>query len=189
MTLVDTRPGIHDTTLRLAAELGIPIDADVVVSRLGPPLETELAHWMPAADVPAAAARFREIMATSGAANCLALPGAVQAVQAVRASGGRAVVVTAKSVALAQITLTAAGIEVDAIHGSLWSEGKGEALRADGASVYVGDHPQDVIGARAAGAVSVGVRTGGTVPADADVVLDDLTTFPAWYDDYLLDAR
>jgi uncharacterized protein len=189
MTLIDTRKGVHSSMVALSAELGIPIDADLVVSRLGPPLETELAEWMPAEAVPAAADRFRELMAESGARDCVALPGAVDAVRAVRSSGGRVVVVTAKSAALAEISLDAAGIEVDAIHGWLWSEGKGAALRDEGATVYVGDHPHDVLGARFAGAYSVGVRTGGTTPADADVLLDDLTGFPSWYAEHLLDAR
>ncbi|GAC1439964.1 MAG: hypothetical protein NVSMB55_03020 [Mycobacteriales bacterium] len=189
MTLVDTRAGVRSSMCTLSAELGIPIDADVVVSRLGPPLEAELAEWMPSGQVAAAADRFRELMAQSGAADCQALPGAVAAVAAVRASGCRAIVVTAKSEALARITLAAAGIEVDAVHGWLWSEGKATALRAEGAAVYVGDHPHDVLGARAAAAVSVGVRTGGTAPADADVLIDDLTAFPGWFSEHLLAAR
>ena len=189
MTLIDTRAGVHSSMVRLSEELGIWIDADVVVSRLGPPLESELAEWMPAEAVPAAAARFRELMAESGAADCIALPGSHEAVQAVRSSGGQVVVVTAKSASLAQVSLDAVGIKVDAIHGWLWSEGKGAALRDEGASVYVGDHPHDVLGARIASAVSVGVRTGGTTPADADVLLDDLTAFPAWYEEHLLGAR
>jgi uncharacterized protein len=189
MTLIDTRPGVHSSMVQLALELGVPIDADVVVARLGPPLETELAEWMPAEDVPAAADRFREIMAASGAADCTALPGAVDAVRAVRSSGGRVVVVTAKSAALAAISLAAAGIEVDAVHGWLWSDGKGAALRDEGASVYVGDNPHDVVGARIAGALSVGVRTGGTAPDEADVLLDDLTSFQDWYAGHLLDSR
>ncbi|MCU1589161.1 MAG: haloacid dehalogenase domain protein hydrolase [Frankiales bacterium] len=189
MTLVDTRRGVRSSMVALSAELGVPIDADLVVSRLGPPLETELAEWMPAGDVPAAADRFRELMAQSGAVDCVALPGAVEAVRAVRESGGRVVVVTAKSAALAAMSLEAVGIEVDAIHGWLWSEGKGAALRDEGAAIYVGDNPHDVVGARIAGAYSVGVLTGGTAPADADVVLDDLTFFPSWYADHLLDAR
>jgi uncharacterized protein len=189
MTLIDSRPGVHAVTVQLSDELGIPIDADLVVSRLGPPLETELAHWMPVADVPAAADRFRVLMAAFGAANCTPLPGAVEAVRTIRAAGGRVVVVTAKAAALAQISLAAAGIEVDAVHGWLWSEGKGAALRDEGATVYVGDHPHDVLGARFAGAVSVGVRTGGTTPSDADVLLDDLTSFADWYADHLLDVR
>ncbi|MDT4939230.1 MAG: phosphoglycolate phosphatase, partial [Pseudonocardiales bacterium] len=189
MTLVDTRAGVRRSMVQLAAELGVPIDADVVVSRLGPTLEDELAEWMPTEDVPAAAERFRVLMAEFGAAECCALPGAVEAVRAVRSAGGRVVVVTAKKASLAEITLAAGGIEVDAIHGWLWSEGKGAALRDEGASVYVGDHPHDVLGARFAGAVSVGVRTGGTTPDDADVLLDDLTAFPHWYAGHLLDVR
>jgi uncharacterized protein len=180
MTLVDTRPGVHASMTRLSAELGVAIDADVVVGRLGPPLEVELAHWMPAPEVPAAADRFRELMASGGASDCTPLPGAVEAVAAVRAAGGRVVVVTAKQAALAEQTLAAAGLEVDAVHGWLWGAGKGEALLGEGAGVYVGDHPHDVDGARVAGAVSVGVRTGGTAPDLADVLLDDLTSFPDW---------
>src|SRR4051812_6418601 len=122
MTLIDSRPGVRDCMVQLSAELGIPIDADLVVSRLGPPLETELAEWMPAPDVPAAADRFRVLMAESGAHNCSALPGAADAVQAIRATGGRVVVVTAKSAALAELSLAAVDIEVDAVHGWLWSE-------------------------------------------------------------------
>ena len=189
MTLIDTRPGVHRTTVRLSEELGVHIDADLVVSRLGPPLESELAEWMPAESVPAAADRFRELMAEFGAADCLALPGAVEAVQAVRSSGGRAVVVTAKSAELAAVSLAAAGVEVDVVHGWLWSEGKGAALREEGATIYVGDNPHDVLGARIAGTLSVGVLTGGTPPDGADVLLDDLTAFPSWYAEHLLDAR
>ena len=189
MTLVDTRSGVRASMLRLAEELDVAIDADLAVSRLGPPLEDELACWLPAAVVPAAAERFRELMAASGAADCVALPGAVEAVQAVRAAGGRAVVVTAKSTALAELTLAAAGIEVDAVHGLLFGVGKATALRSEGASVYVGDHPQDVTAARAADAVAVGVGTGGAAPTGADVVLTDLTAFPAWHDEHLLDQR
>ncbi|MDT7538403.1 MAG: pyridinium-3,5-biscarboxylic acid mononucleotide sulfurtransferase [Actinomycetota bacterium] len=189
LTLIDSRPGVHASMTQLSAELGVFIDPEVVVSRLGPPLEAELAEWMPAADVPAAADRYREIMAATGAVNCSALPGAIDAVRVIRDSGGRVVVVTAKSAPLAAISLDAAGIEVDAIHGWLWSEGKGTALREEGASVYVGDHPHDVLGARFAGALSVGVRTGGTTPDDADVLLDDLTSFPDWYAEHLLDVR
>src|SRR3954463_944652 len=97
MTLIDSRLGVHSSMVQLSDELGIVIDADLVVSRLGPPLEAELAEWMPVADVPPAPDRFRELMAESGATNCAALPGAVDAVRAIRESGGRVVVVTAKS--------------------------------------------------------------------------------------------
>jgi uncharacterized protein len=189
MTLVDTRAGICAALDRLAAELDVRIDAGLALTRLGPPIEVELAHWVPAAQVAAAGARFRELMAEFGAARCAALPGALDAVAAVRRSGGRVVVVTAKRADLAEITLAAAGIDADAVYGDLFGEGKAVALRAEDAAVYVGDHPHDVVGARLAGAVSVGVATGGVPPVDADVQLDDLTSFGTWFDDYLLDAR
>jgi uncharacterized protein len=189
MTLVDTRRGVHASMVRLSQELGVPIDADVVVSRLGPPLEEELAHWLPVAEVPAAADRFRALMAESGAAECVALAGAVDAVDVVRRSGGRTVVVTAKAASLAAISLAAAGIEVDAIHGWRFGAAKGEALREEGAAVYVGDHPHDVLGAQVAGAVSVGVDTGGTPPVGADVRLADLTAFADWFEGQVLDRR
>ncbi|NUV50253.1 HAD family hydrolase, partial [Streptomyces sp. CAI-78] len=38
MTLIDSRPGIGAAYRVLAAETGVPIDVDLVVSRLGPPL-------------------------------------------------------------------------------------------------------------------------------------------------------
>ena len=57
----------------------------------------------------------------------------------------------------------------------------------EGASILVGDHVHDVEGARAAGITSVSVLTGGCteeelVEAGTDVVLADLTVFPAWLD-------
>ncbi|MFH8433614.1 HAD family hydrolase [Streptomyces sp. NPDC018007] len=185
MTLIDSRPGIAAAYRALSARTGAAIDVDLVVSRIGPPLETELAHWFPADEVPAAADRYRELYPDHAIAPSTALPGAREAVAAVRALGGRAVVVTAKYEPNAKLHLAHLGIEPDAVIGSLWAEAKGEALREHGAQVYVGDHLGDVRGARAAGALSVAVTTG---PCDAtelraagaDVVLEELTAFPAW---------
>ncbi|MFE9381193.1 HAD family hydrolase [Streptomyces sp. NPDC006855] len=185
MTLVDSRPGIAAAYRALAAETGAHIDVDLVVSRIGPPLETELAHWFPADRVPAVADRYREIYPDHAIPPSTALDGAREAVAAVRALGGRAVVVTAKHEPNAKLHLAHLGIEPDTVIGSLWAEAKGEALREQGAQVYVGDHTGDVRGARVAGALSLGVTTGPCDAAElraagADVVLADLTGFPAW---------
>jgi len=189
MTLVDPRPGVVATVRRLAALDGVPINGQVWAGRLGPPVEQELAHWYPAGEVAAAADRYRALFAEVGVSGTTPLPGARAAVEAVRATGGRVVVVSAKSPALVQATVEALGLDVDALHGWLWGEGKATALREEGAGVYVGDHPLDVLGARAAGAVAVGVRTGGTAPDGADVLLADLTAFPDWWSGHLLGAR
>ncbi|NJP99969.1 HAD family hydrolase [Streptomyces zingiberis] len=185
MTLIDSRPGIKAAYEELTARTGTPIDTDLVVSRLGPPLEQELAHWFPAAEVDAVADLYRELYPRHAIGHTLALPGAREAVRAVREAGGRAVVVTAKYGPNAELNLAHLGIEPDAVVGSLWAEEKAQALRAHGATVYVGDHTGDIRGARAAGALSVAVATGPfgaeeLRAAGADVVLPDLTEFPAW---------
>ncbi|GGT36974.1 HAD family hydrolase [Streptomyces purpureus] len=189
MTLIDSRPGIHAAFVALAAETGAVIDADLAVTRLGPPLERELAHWFPADAVPAMADRYREIYPRYAIEPTLAMPGAKDAIQAVHEAGGRAVVVTAKHEPNAKLHLSHLGIEPHAVVGWLWAEAKAEALREYGAGVYVGDHTGDVRGARTAGALSVAVTTG---PCDetelraagADVVLPDLTAFRSWLEGY-----
>jgi uncharacterized protein len=188
-TLVDSRPSVVAVAEVLAVEEGVPIDGELWASRLGPPLEQELAHWVPAERIAPVAARYRALMGDVGVALSVALPGAAEAVAAVRRLGGRAVVVTAKQEALARQTLAHLGIEVDEVVGWAWREAKGAALREHRATVYVGDHPHDVVGARQAGALSVGVRTGGTEPVGADVLMDDLTGFATWVQEHLLQQR
>ena len=185
MTLLDTRPGIKATYDVLAAETGTVIDSDLVVSRLGPPLVQELANWYPPERLEAVADRYRELYVEHAIAPTLELPGALAAVAAVRAVGGRVLVITGKWEPNARRHLDGIGLEVDALVGDLWAETKGEALRAHGADVYVGDHLGDIRGARAADAVAVGVATGPygaaeLAAAGADAVLRDLTEFPAW---------
>lgn len=185
MTLVDSRAGIAATYRALSAETGVPIDDALVVSRIGPPLEEELAHWFPADEVAAAGDRYRALYPDHAIAPSTALPGAREAIAGVRALGGRAIVVTAKYEPNAKLHLAHLGMEPDSVIGWLWAEAKGEALREHGAQVYVGDHVGDVRGARAAGALSVAVATGPCGEqelraAGADVVLADLTEFPAW---------
>ena len=45
MTLIDSRPGIRAAYRALTAKTGVWVDADLAVTRLGPPLRTELAEW------------------------------------------------------------------------------------------------------------------------------------------------
>ncbi|MDT0441921.1 HAD family hydrolase [Streptomyces johnsoniae] len=190
MTLIDSRPGIKAAYDALSAETGVYVDSDLVVSRLGPPVEEELAYWFPAGSVGATADRYRTIYADHAVHGTGPLPGAREAIDAVHRHGGRAIVVTAKHQPNAVLHMDHLGLRPDAVIGSLWAEAKAEALRAHGARVYVGDHIGDVRGAKAAGAHSVAVATGPCATAElsaagADTVLDDLTAFPAWLDAYL----
>lgn len=193
MTLLDTRPVIGAAYEVLAAETGADIDVDLVLSRLGPPLPDELANWFPAEQVPAMVARYREVY-PEYVTRQRPLPGVAEALAAVRAQHGTAIVITAKHPDGARRHLDAAGFEVAELIGSAWAGGKAAALTERGAAVYVGDHTADVAAGRAAGVFTVGVATGGITAdelaaAGADVVLDDLTGFPAVLDEHLRELR
>ncbi|MEV3932926.1 HAD hydrolase-like protein [Streptomyces sp. NPDC049944] len=185
MTLIDSRPGIRAVYEALAAETGVYIDTDLVVSRLGPPLAEEMSNWFPAEAIAGAADRFRAIYPDRAITPTTAMPGAREAVEAVQALGGQVMVVTAKYEPNAKLHLAHLGIDADLLIGGLWAEGKAEALLEHGARIYVGDHTGDVRGAHAANALSVGVTTGPCDEAElraagAEVILPDLTAFPAW---------
>jgi phosphoglycolate phosphatase len=190
MTLIDSRPGIKAAWQAVSAKTGAFIDADLAITRLGPPLEEELAYWFPEEEIPAMRDLYRELYPAHAIERTPAMAGAREAIKAVQALGGRAIVVTAKNEPNARQHLDHLGIEADAVIGWLWAEGKAEALREYGAQVYVGDHVGDVRGARKAGALSVAVATGPCAApelreAGADVVLDDLTALPEWLAEFV----
>jgi uncharacterized protein len=191
MTLVDSRAGIRAVYDLLSAETGVFVDSALAVSRLGPPLDVELAHWFPAERIPALAERYRALYPDHAISPSAVLPGALEAVAAVRRHGAGVVVVTGKHTANARLHLDHADVVVDAVEGwspdqqAMYGEGKAAALRRHGVGVYVGDHVADIAAAHAAGALAVAVPTGPydrEALAGADVVLADLTEFPAWLD-------
>jgi Predicted phosphatases len=163
----------------------VAVDSALVVSRLGPPLAEEVASWYPAERVPEVVELFRSYYPSLAVEPSVPLPGAYDAFEAVRAHGGRVLVVTSKLGRLAQLHLDHLDLKADALVGNVYAEQKGTVLREYGASIYVGDHLGDVRAAKVAGAVSVGVAT-GPISADdlrtagADVVMPDLTGFPDW---------
>ncbi|MFJ9536960.1 HAD family hydrolase [Streptomyces sp. NPDC101225] len=189
MTLIDSRPGIRACYQALSERTGTYIDADLAVTRLGPPLAEELINWFPEDRLAEIADLYRSMYPAIAIAATPAMPGAREAVDAVKAAGARAIVVTAKFEPNAKMHLEHLDIHPDEVVGDLWAEQKAQALREHGAGVYVGDHLGDVRGARTAGALSVAVATGPCGAeelraAGADVVLDDLTRFPAWLAGY-----
>ena len=193
MTLIDTVPGFAATLDALGAELGIAFPTEEMVSRLGPPLEHMLADHLDEPEIAAAGDRFRDLYPLHAVAPVLTLPGAHEAIAAVRAAGGRVVLVTGKYAANAQLHVDHLGLDIDHLEGWVWGVGKADVLRREGATVYVGDHVHDVEGALAAGVTSVSVLTGGCtreelVAAGTHVVLEDLLAFPAWLEQHLRGA-
>jgi uncharacterized protein len=194
MTLADPRAGVEATYAALNADLGLAIDGALAASRLGPPLEVELANWVPDDRIAEVAELYRARFATTGVDGTTELPGARAAIDAVHAAGGTVMVVTAKSAPLAQATLDRLGLAADEVVGWRWGPTKGDALAERGARVYVGDHTGDMIAATSCGAVGVGVTTGSEDEAalreaGADIVLADLSQFADWFSSYVLDRR
>ena len=195
MTLIDTVVGFVATLDALGTELGVTFpSAELGIRALGPPLDQTLAPYLPAAEVAGAIERFRAIYPDHAIRATPHLAGAPEAIAAVRRHHGRVVLVTGKYTPNAQLHVDHLALDVDLVAGLVWGEAKGEVLREEGARVYVGDHVHDVAGALAAGAVSVSVLTGGStreelVAAGTDAVIDDLTAFPAWLDEHLLEMR
>lgn len=190
MTLIDSRPGIRAVYQQLSERTGTYIDADLAVTRLGPPLTEEMANWFPADQVEAMADTFRAVYPEIAVPASLPMPGAREALAAVKAAGGRTLVVTAKHEPNAKLHTEHLGLDADTVVGDLWAERKAEALREHGATIYVGDHTGDVRGARRAGTLAVAVASGPCTAEElraegADVVLTSLTEFPGWLSAYL----
>lgn len=186
MTLIDSRQAILASFASVAADTGVTIDPAGVISRLGIKLEAELAYWFPPGEIEDAARVYRaHYLRLAGPLTSL-LPGAAEALAAVRAAGARAVVVTAKYELTARLSLEGVGLSADELFANAHGREKGAVLKAIGAAAYVGDTPADMTAAVTAGAHAVGVTTGSFTAADlraagAADVLTSLADFPALY--------
>jgi len=187
MTLIDPRPGMVAAMNALGAESGLPLDGESFAANLGPPLDDILRGFeAPEERIPGLVDRFRALYPEMVVPITVALPGAAEALRAVRAAGGRTLVVTGKYGPNAQLHVDALGLEVDDLVGELWSTAKADALLAHVAQAYVGDHLGDIRGARAADAIAVAVATGPCTREElaaegAAVVFESLEEFPDWF--------
>ncbi|GAA1476685.1 hypothetical protein GCM10009623_11310 [Nocardioides aestuarii] len=194
MTLIDTVPGFGAVLEALGTELAVDFPVAEMTGRLGPPLDLLLGPHLAAEAIPPAVDRFRELYPDHAITTVPLLPGATEALGAVRRHGGRVVVVTGKYTPNARRHLDHLGLDHDVLAGEVWGVGKGDVLAREGCSIYVGDHVHDVEGALAAGATSVSVLTGGCTreqleQAGTHVVLDSLDDFPDWLAGHLLEQR
>jgi phosphoglycolate phosphatase len=187
LTLVDSHERIISAYIRALGDLGVEVSSDDLVPHLGIPLTHTAAVVAPAVDADALVLRYRHYYDEPGAPRTLPMPGAAEALQCVRDAGGRTVVVSAKFTPAVHNALAEAGLAdlVDVVHGELFAQDKAAALIAEGASIYVGDHPGDMVAALAADAYAVAVTTGANdetalLDAGADLALPDLHAFVTW---------
>lgn len=186
MTLIDPRPGMVRAIEALNAAFALSLDGEAFAAHLGPPLaDTMRGYGFDEPMVERLVNHFREIYPSVVVGATEPMPGAARALDAVRKAGGRTLVITGKYEPNAALHLKAFGWDVDLLAGDVFAAAKGEVLREEGATIYVGDHLGDIVGAKTAGAVAVGVATGPygvdqLVEAGADVALRDLTEFPEW---------
>ena len=186
MTLIDSRPAIMAAFEAMSMDMSASVDLDAVDGRLGIKLEDELAYWFPPEGVAGAAGCYRRHYVRLAAEKTSALPGAREALAAVRAAGERAVIITAKHPVSVGPSLRAAGLTADELFTHVHGPEKAEVLRSLRAAVYVGDTPPDITAGISAGARAIGVTTGSFTAAElrrggAELVLGTLEEFPAWY--------
>jgi phosphoglycolate phosphatase len=187
LTLIDSRPAIMAAFSALAGESGVSIDLAAVDTRMGIKLEDELAYWFPPERIPAAAETYRRHYVRLAEHMTSALPGAREALQAVRAAGERVVIITAKHPVSVPSSLRTAGLAADELFTHVHGPEKAAVLRQLRAAAYVGDTPADMAAAAEAGVLAVGVTTGSfdarkLSAAGAGVVLESLGDFPLWYE-------
>jgi phosphoglycolate phosphatase len=186
MTLIDSRPQTMAAFAAVAQETGQPIDLAAVDRRLGIKLEEEIAYWFPAEEQAAAVATYRRHYIRLAEEETLVLPGAREALAAVRAAGDKVVVITAKHPISVEPSLRVAGLNPDEVFTHVHGPEKAAVLRELRAAAYVGDSPPDMAAAVTAGVPAVGVATGSfgagaLYDAGAVVVLDSLEEFESWY--------
>jgi phosphoglycolate phosphatase len=186
MTLIDSRRAILASFAEVGRQMSAAIDLAAVDRRLGIKLDDELAFWFPQDQITAAAECYRRHYVQLAGPLTSLLPGAAEALAAVRAAGERVIIITAKHPISVEPSLRAVGIAGDELFTLVHGPEKAAVLTSVQAAAYVGDTPPDMAAAVQAGVRAVGVATGSFTGRDlteagADVVLDSLTGFPAWY--------
>src|SRR6202167_6276588 len=160
MTLIDSRPAILPSFAELARDTSTAIDLAAVDSRLGIKLEDELVFWYPPDQRAAAAVTYRRHYVRLAEQMTTAMPGAHEALAAVRAAGERVVIITAKHPISVEPSLKATGLAADELFTLVHGPEKAAVLRTVQAAAYVGDTPPDMAAAVQAGVRAVGVTTG-----------------------------
>jgi phosphoglycolate phosphatase len=161
LTLVDTREATAYAVREVNRELSAAVDVEEFVRRLGPPIKAELECWIDKSDIDLAVACFRKAFTSeTGLAKLSPAPGAVELLAWMDKESHAAVVITSRLQSVASKILGQCGMDPSALYGGLTGIEKASAMTHEGISFYVGDHPLDMEGARAAGVHGIGITSG-----------------------------
>lgn len=187
LTLIDTSSDIVQGVTHVCEMHGVTPDPEALRLAIGTVLVDFFAETIPGIPYSQLVAEYRAYITEHLLERTRPMPCATEALAAVHANGGRSIVVTAKKHEMAVVACAAAGLAdgIDVLVGDRYAEAKGEVLLEQGAILYVGDHPADMVAATHAGTYALGVAAGPTTPdelyaAGADHVLANLCEFPAW---------
>ncbi len=194
LTLVDSHERIVSSYLAAFAGLGRP---EITEADLLPHLGLTLTHvstlLAPDLDSDEVVHAYRAHYDRPEAPPTEPMPGAVRALTAVHDIGGRCLVVSAKQDIRVKRAVEEAGLAawLDVLYGDLFGEAKAGALIAEHATIYVGDHPGDMVAGLRANCYALGVTTGSNdedalLAAGADDTIASLEDFPAWLGDWLV---
>jgi phosphoglycolate phosphatase len=193
LTLVDSHRQTVGSYLAAFAELGGPAvtEADLV-PHLGLTLAQVSTLLAPELDSDQVVRAYRAHYDRPGAPPAEAMPGAANALAAVHAVGGRSLVVSAKQAVRIRSEVEKAGLadRLDVLYGDLFGAEKADALIAEHADLYVGDHPGDMAAAARAGCTALGVTTGSNdatalLAAGAHDTIASLEDFHGWLRSWL----
>jgi phosphoglycolate phosphatase len=202
-TLTDPRVGITRGVQRALALVGIEVvDADTLVTYIGPPIHDGLAehHGVAPADIDPAVAEYRRYYRDQGMFENVVHDGVPELLEDLAAAGAVLAVATSKPQEVAADILEHFAIagpfafvggatldgarrtKADVIEHTLAALGVAPDGRAS--TVLVGDRVHDIEGAKATGIASIGVRWGYASPgeleaAGADEIVDTVAALRA----------
>jgi phosphoglycolate phosphatase len=160
LTLADTREATATAVRSVNRVLGVNIDVQGFVARIGGPLRQEFASAVPEPQLDEAIAQFRSAFLSEGLGELRPLPGARELLAVVASEGWRSGVITSRLPHIAQAILSSCELKPDFVVGGLTGREKAAAIIEHGVGCYVGDHVLDMAGALEADVFAVGVLTG-----------------------------
>lgn len=185
-TLTDSAPGIVASARAAYADLGLPApDAATLRTFVGPPIVGSfLAHGVPAERIGEAVAAYRRSFTAGGMFDNAVFDGVPEVLAALRETGATLLVATSKPTVFARpiadhfgLTALLDGVfgappdDVPSSKATVIAEAVaslGPGLFDPRRTVMVGDREHDVLGARAHGIDTVGVRWGYALPGELE---------------------